>query len=119
MVRGGLRRTWRLHSPFPLFPIPASPAPGRLEILDALAERALDGVVPVAAFVDLPDQVAGGVGEVGVEGFLERADLADRHVVHVALVEDRKSVVSGTSVSVSVDLGGGRIIKKKKTQKQQ
>src|SRR3546814_3771579 len=72
MVRGGLRRTWRLHSPFPLFPIPASPAPGRLEILDALAERALDGVVPVAAFVDLPDQVAGGVGEVGVEGFLER-----------------------------------------------
>src|SRR3546814_20454324 len=87
MVRGGLRRTWRLHSPFPLFPIPASPAPGRLEILDALAERALDGVVPVAAFVDLPDQVAGGVGEVGVEGFLERADLADRHVVHVALVD--------------------------------
>src|SRR3546814_16365147 len=30
---------------------------------------------------------------------------------------DRKSVVSGKSVSVSVDLGGRRIIKKKKTQK--
>src|SRR3546814_19042536 len=30
---------------------------------------------------------------------------------------DRKSVVSGTSVSVRVDLGGGRIIKKKKEKK--
>src|SRR3546814_18028822 len=30
-------------------------------------------------------------------------------------VGDRKSVVSGKSVSVRVDLGGGRIIKKKKT----
>src|SRR3546814_17419048 len=33
--------------------------------------------------------------------------------------EDRKSVVSGKSVSVRVDLGGGRIIKKKKNCKQQ
>src|SRR3546814_16456827 len=31
---------------------------------------------------------------------------------------DRKSVVEGTSVSVRVDLGGRRIIKKKKTQTQ-
>src|SRR3546814_622947 len=32
------------------------------------------------------------------------------------LCQDRKSVVSGKSVSGRVDLGGGRIIKKKKTQ---
>src|SRR3546814_14239079 len=32
------------------------------------------------------------------------------------LERDRKSVVSGKSVSVRVDLGGGRIIKKTKTQ---
>src|SRR3546814_14614462 len=32
-----------------------------------------------------------------------------------ALEQDRKSVVSGKSVSVRVDLGGRRIIKKKKT----
>src|SRR3546814_14172701 len=32
-------------------------------------------------------------------------------------VSDRQSVVSGKSVSVRVELGGGRIIKKKKTQK--
>src|SRR3546814_17529348 len=32
-------------------------------------------------------------------------------------VRDRKSVVSGKSVSVRVDLGGGRIIKKKKQDK--
>src|SRR3546814_20330031 len=34
-------------------------------------------------------------------------------VDHLRLVKDRKSVVSGKSVSVRVDLGGGRIIKKK------
>src|SRR3546814_17237411 len=33
--------------------------------------------------------------------------------------EDRKSVVEGTSVSVRVDLGGRRIIKKKKNQQPQ
>src|SRR3546814_14984248 len=33
-----------------------------------------------------------------------------------ARVEDRKSVVSGKSVSVRVDLGGRRIIKKKTTR---
>src|SRR3546814_18835344 len=32
---------------------------------------------------------------------------------------DRKSVVQGKSVSVSVDLGGRRIINKKKTQKKE
>src|SRR3546814_12919874 len=32
-------------------------------------------------------------------------------------LEDRKSVVSGKSVSVRVDLGGRRIIKKKKTER--
>src|SRR3546814_13453397 len=32
------------------------------------------------------------------------------------LREDRKSVVEGKSVSVRVDLGGGRIIKKKKKE---
>src|SRR3546814_17899567 len=38
----------------------------------------------------------------------------DEHMgVRVIRVEDRKSVVEGTSVSVSVDLGGRRIINKK------
>src|SRR3546814_19673231 len=31
---------------------------------------------------------------------------------------DRKSVVSGKSVSVRVDLGGGRVIKKKKSKRE-
>src|SRR3546814_19087976 len=74
-------------SPQPLAPSPASPTARRLEILDALPERALDGVVPVAAGVDLLDQVTGGVGEMGVEGFFERADLGHRNVVHVPLVD--------------------------------
>src|SRR3546814_16031848 len=38
---------------------------------------------------------------------------------HWASGQDRKSVGSGTSVSVRVDLGGCRIIKKKKEKKQQ
>src|SRR3546814_9429298 len=49
--------------------------------------------------------------------------LQDQHARHVAFQakrpgdpEDRKSVVSGKSVSVRVDLGGCRTIKKKKKQ---
>src|SRR3546814_20678537 len=37
------------------------------------------------------------------------------HVVEIGPLQDRKSVVSGKSVSVRVDLGGRRIIKKKQT----
>src|SRR3546814_12553578 len=35
------------------------------------------------------------------------------------LIRDRKSVVEGKSVSVRVDLGGRRIIKKKKTKRRE
>src|SRR3546814_15459243 len=73
-------------SPQPLAPSPASPTARRLAILDALPERALDGVVPVAAGVDLLDHVTRGCGEMGVDGSFARADLGQRHVVHVALV---------------------------------
>src|SRR3546814_15418184 len=41
--------------------------------------------------------------------------IIDRAVGNVQVIADRKSVVSGKSVSVRVDLGGRRIIKKKKT----
>src|SRR3546814_17843656 len=45
----------------------------------------------------------------------ERADLSQRVArPHAHLSRDRKSVVSGKSVSVRVDLGGRRIIKKYK-----
>src|SRR3546814_17969672 len=37
----------------------------------------------------------------------------------VSAIRDRKSVVEGKSVSVRVDLGGGRIIKKKKAHNKQ
>src|SRR3546814_17649097 len=45
------------------------------------------------------------------------AGIVQRHMQLTDLkdVQDRKSVVSGKSVSVRVDLGGSRIIKKKKT----
>src|SRR3546814_17027952 len=38
---------------------------------------------------------------------------------HVVPQEDRKSVVQGKSVSVRVDLGGRRVIKKQKQKKKQ
>src|SRR3546814_13643877 len=42
------------------------------------------------------------------------AEIVDRSAAHAIEYPDRKSVVSGKSVSVRVDLGGRRIIKKKK-----
>src|SRR3546814_16520794 len=43
---------------------------------------------------------------------IARAIAVDPEVI---LMEDRKSVVEGKSVSVGVDLGGGRLITKKRT----
>src|SRR3546814_17595274 len=42
--------------------------------------------------------------------------LASLTIFLVPLIADRKSVVEGKSVSVRVDLGGSRIIKKKKNK---
>src|SRR3546814_12563007 len=48
-------------------------------------------------------------------GTPERLEREESHDVGLrVLLGDRKSVVSGKSVSVRVDLGGGRIIQKKK-----
>src|SRR3546814_12998054 len=55
------------------------------------------------------DYPAGGRPAVPLDGSGAVARLGDRDL-------DRKSVVSGKSVSVRVDLGGRRIIKKKNSQ---
>src|SRR3546814_18017465 len=54
---------------------------------------------------------AAGAQAIGDAARLIRAGDAE-----VMVAGDRKSVVSGKRVSVGVDLGGGRIIKKKKKQ---
>src|SRR3546814_8196675 len=54
-----------------------------------------------------------GEGRQGITEFIVDADTPGFQVTRV----DRKSVVSGKSVSVRVDLGGRRIIKKKKKTK--
>src|SRR3546814_18477751 len=54
-------------------------------------------------------EVHAGVGGTGVVGVLRRGS-SNRAVG----LRDRKSVVSGKSVSVRVDIGGRRIIKNKK-----
>src|SRR3546814_18136784 len=52
----------------------------------------------------------------GLGAFIAGVLLADSEFRHEleSQIQDRKSVVSGKSVSVRVDLGGRRIIKKKK-----
>src|SRR3546814_18200332 len=56
--------------------------------------------------------------QAGIEDLYRLMDvfvLSSRHeALGTSVLEDRKSVVSGKSVSVRVDLGGRRIIKKKK-----
>src|SRR5688500_14691377 len=54
------------------------PGARRLEVFDAVLERLLERVVPVAGLVDLREHVAEVVGEVGVQGGFERTDLVDR-----------------------------------------
>src|SRR3546814_19181875 len=64
----------------------------------------------------------GGVAQFKRPGVANIAPLVPANAVDMAIRHrfaprlDRKSVVSGKSVSVRVDLGGRRIIKKKKTQ---
>src|SRR3546814_17358800 len=78
----------------------------------------------VVVFVDPVPEAHEAEGIVLVLGALDKlgdavlgADLG-QHLQHrlvgAAVRRDRKSVVSGKSVSVGVDLGGRRIIKKKK-----
>src|SRR3546814_11084430 len=49
------------------------------------------------------------------QGGWQEVEAAGGADAHLALVHDRKSVVSGKRVSVRVDLGGRLIIKKQKT----
>src|SRR3546814_16225718 len=72
---------------------------------------ALDTLFTDAEQVLAPEQTSSTSAFVGALTILLRAVLEALLVV-IALV-DRKSVVSGKSVSVGVDLGGGSTIKKK------
>src|SRR3546814_7577939 len=86
--------------------------------LARLGEAVDVGVVAVADVGQLLGQrivvVAAAEAERG-QGDAGLALVGDQRL-QCALVEDRKSVVSGKSVSVRVDLGGRRIIKKKKVR---
>src|SRR3546814_8554953 len=55
--------------------------------------------------------------EIARRGFARQADQKESDDQHAQ--QDRKSVVTGKSVSVSVDLGGRRSIKKKKQKTKQ
>src|SRR3546814_17359093 len=62
---------------------------------------------------DAEDGVVHGAGDGGGRGHGRQR--ARRELEEQQFEGDRKSVVSGKSVSVRVDLGGRRILKKKKT----
>src|SRR3546814_18307859 len=77
------------------------------EVLDAQTRTAADAHVLERAVIDEGERL-------GVLGRDEQ-DQAAIGARFPAVLLDRKSVVSGKSVSVRVDLGGRRLIKKKKT----
>src|SRR3546814_18608513 len=87
-------------------------------------QEALPGMMVLAVGLEVLGEVLDALGE---EGDLDLGGAGVHVVGSVALDQvglafpgqgDRKSVVSGESVTVRVDLGGGRIIKKKKKYKQ-
>src|SRR3546814_18629421 len=89
---------------------------GKLKEITALLEP--HGVKCISAgSPGLPDPAE--TGHSFAENALIKARAASEASGMVALAEDRKSVVYGKSVLVSVDVGGGRILnkKKKKTKK--
>src|SRR3546814_442461 len=65
--------------------------------------------------VDLP--VARVLDKSQRKAFEHTVAQSQEHIHFLTPLQDRKSVVKGKSVSVRVDLGGRRIIKKKKHQK--
>src|SRR3546814_19141552 len=91
----------------------------RLQILRSLRKGSIDVIVGVNLLregLNLPEVSLVVILDADKEGFL-RSDTALIQVKLCTHTADRKSVVEGKSVSVSVDLGGRRIIKKKNKKK--
>src|SRR3546814_12954931 len=83
---------------------------------EALHEQAQQEPVPQPGRLEVPESFAAAVALVREqgEGILANHLMDDVHLVRYEPGRvDRKSVVSGKSVSVRVDLGGRRSIKKK------
>src|SRR3546814_13300045 len=74
-----------------------------------------DDLIHRASLADARGRASGG-GDCGAQGDVRWRPIAALFIIVTPdLIRDRKSVVSGKSVSVRVDLGGRRIIKKKIT----
>src|SRR3546814_11422914 len=73
--------------------------------------------VPAQAACDAPVPAVEPANSQPIVPGSEAEQLAPTPLAELAADSARKSVVSGKSVSVRVDLGGGRIIKKKKKTK--
>src|SRR3546814_16127394 len=87
-------------------PPPAAKPTARTTIRDEVAETAAE------ALRSLIDTMGEGVISINAEGVVTAVSPACAAIFGYGA--DRKSVVAGKSVSVRVDLGGRRIIKKKK-----
>src|SRR3546814_11000673 len=93
------------------------------QINDSFGHAAGDGVIAhFAAMLAEAAPASAIVGRIGGEEFavlLPDALLSDGRLYAEAVRTDLKSVGSGKSVSVRVDLGGRRIIKTKQTENTQ
>src|SRR3546814_13554987 len=99
------------------YPHPVTPAEVAADIGPGLAKAAFVAKVD-GSFVDLDRRIEHDAQLALVTRKDEAALAHIRHDCAHVLAEDRKSVVEGQSVSVRVDLGGRRIIiKKKQTNK--
>src|SRR3546814_20759644 len=88
---------------------------GDVEVGESAAQRAVTGMAALAG--ELGEWLARPAAEVIAEGLsvvIAGPPNAGNSTLLNALAKDRKSVVKGKSVSVRVDIGGRRYIKKKK-----
>src|SRR3546814_13556210 len=90
----------------------ASGGLARNEAVGRAGRQAVDAPVAFLEFLD--PQRAIGLAVVFLQRVAFMLQLHPRHAPAAARMQDRKSVVSGKSVSVSVDLGGRRNFKKTK-----
>src|SRR3546814_15825120 len=114
------RTTLPLHDALPICPLAATFSQ-RIPPLQAVfgAATPLSGDRPYASADRSKDTQIAGFGQIDWRATEQLTLTLGGRVARTKFYLDRKSVVQGKSVSVRVDLGGRRTLKKKRTKKEQ